>query len=210
MQFDSSKQSLASLVDSLLMTPQAEAYLDSRGLTDQAVSMFRLGVVPGGTPAEWQRFVGMLGIPYLTVSGAVAIKFRRLDGGEPKYDGPRGQKTGLFNAIACMDDSDRIVVTEGEIDAITLHAQCGVPAVGVPGATNWKKHYRRCIDGFSDVVILTDNDEAPDRTTNPGQDLALKVKDQIPSARIVELPAGFDVNEFFVNHGRDAVLELIA
>ena len=206
---DVSKQSLVNLLDSLVLDSRAKDYLAGRGLTQQAVGMFRLGVVPSTASAEWSRFQGMLALPYHTVTGPVAVKFRRLDGGQPKYDGPAGQKVGLFNAIACMDPGNQIVITEGEIDAITLHAECGIPAVGIPGVGNWKRYYRRCVDGFNDVIIMTDND-AKENGSNPGLELAIKIKESVPHARVIHLPPGEDVNSFFVRHGASGVSRLIS
>lgn len=196
------------MLNRLTMTEQGSTYLEGRGITEAGRSMFRLGVVPDDAPTEWRQFVGMLAIPYETVSGPVAVKFRRLDGGHPKYDGPKGQKAHLFNVKATLHPGPQLVVTEGEFDAITLHGECGIPAVAVPGASAWKHHYPRCVDSFADVVILTDNDKKEDGS-NPGYELALKIKETVRNSRIVQLPADEDVNSFFVKHGREAVLDLI-
>lgn len=205
---DSSRKSLAVLLDQLVMTEQAGEYLAGRGLTDLSVNMFRLGVVPGGTSAEWAQYEGMLAIPYHTVTGPVAVKFRHLDGTEPKYMCPKGQGTRLFNATAALDPGPQLVVCEGEVDAMTMHGECGIPAVGVPGTQNWKPHFRRVVESFGDVVILTDNDNKKDNS-NPGLDLALLIRESVRSSRIVGLPPGHDVNSFFVAFGRQALLDLI-
>lgn len=205
---DSSRKSLDNLLAQLTMTEEADRYLAGRGITEAARSMFHLGTVPTEAPPEWRKWVGQLAIPYLAVKGPVGVKFRRLDGLEPKYDGPAGQKSRLFNVRATLDPGPQLVITEGELDAITLHGVCGVPTVAVPGATSWKAHYPRVVDSFADVVILTDND-AKDNGTNPGLQLALKIKESVRNSRIVTLPPGHDVNSFYVEHGKDALLELI-
>ena len=64
---------------------------------------------------------------------------------EPKYMGLPGTHTRLYNVLALQQAGDFIAVCEGEIDAITLHYKCGVPAVGVPGANSWKPHYTRLL-----------------------------------------------------------------
>ena len=203
-----SRESLAELLTRLTMTEEASKYLDGRGITEAGRSTFRLGGVPPDAPIEWRRFAGMLAIPYDTVSGPVAVKFRRLDGGSPKYDGPAGQKSHLFNVKATLDPGPQIVITEGEFDAITLHGECGIPAVAVPGASAWKHHYPRCVNTFPDVVILTDNDAKSDGS-NPGFELAMKIKETVRDSRVVSLPAGEDVNSFFTRYGKEALIELI-
>lgn len=207
---DSSKSSLASLLDQMRMPDHGWEYLASRGLGERAVDMFLLGVVPTGASAEWSRFEGMLAIPYLVADGTpVAVKFRALDERKQKYDQPSGQVQHLFNVRACLSDGKQIVVTEGEVDAMTLQAECGIPAVGIPGVNNWKPHYRRLLDGFEDQVILTDND-VKDDGSNPGRDLGLKLRDELGGqSRIVTLPPGEDVNSYFQQHGADGLRAII-
>lgn len=205
---DLSRRSLDKLLGQVEQTTEVVEYLKGRGLTKHSADMFRLGAVPGETSGEWQEYRGMLAIPYETVTGPVAVKFRRLDGGTPKYTAPKGQGTRLFNATAVLDPGPQLVVVEGELDAITMHGECGVPAVGVPGAQAWRSHYRRVVESFGDVVILTDNDDKKDGQ-NPGLDLALKVRESVRSSRIVSLPPGHDVNSFFLDYGKGELLKLL-
>jgi len=65
-----------------------------------------------------------LAIPYITPSGVVDIRFRAMNGADPKYMGMPGAKTSMFNAQVVLTASDYICVTEGEIDCITLRWRC--------------------------------------------------------------------------------------
>ena len=181
---------------------QVAAYLVGRGIGRQAAVSFRLGAVAQPEPGH-ERFAGMLSIPYVTDAGVVAIKFRRLDGDGPKYDGPAGQGLRLFNARACAADSDVIAVCEGELDAIKVQQDLGIPAVGTPG-TQWQPHWSRCLSDFDRVVVFADHDAKPDGS-DPGLKHANKVRSMIPGAVIVTPPAGFDVSDWIAAEGADAV-----
>lgn len=190
--------------ESLASSPEALAYLAGRGLSENAVRTARLGLCSTPRPGH-EQFKNMIAIPYETPTGVRALKFRRMDDGLPKYNAPLGQRTRLYNVLALQDASDTIAVCEGEFDTMILHRMVGVPAVGVSGANNWKPHYPRVLRGFSNILVVTDNDAKEDGS-NPGQDLAAKVLGDIPGARNVLLPPGMDVNEFFTSEGREAVL----
>ena len=65
----------------------ALAYLERRGLAKVARQV-GLGFVPGNSDATWERYRGMLSIPYYTADGStvVSIRFRKLNDndGRPK------------------------------------------------------------------------------------------------------------------------------
>lgn len=196
----------------------AQAYLMKRGLTAQAAGQWRLGLVtspPVG--AENQR--GRLCIPYLTPAGVVNARFRCLRDhkcsetvlftdpktGKPvhcqKYKGLEGWETSLFNVLDLSKPGDAICVTEGELDAITL-SMCGIAAVAVPGATNWKKHFGRCLDDFAKVFVLGDGDDA-------GKGLNKKLINDVRAVP-VRMPKGMDCNDIFLRDGAAGLRKLIA
>lgn len=167
--------------------------------------MFLLGFVP---PEEDAQFGGMLSIPYMTPAKCVGVKYRNLrPDAEPRYTQPSGQETHLYNVLDVQKPSTRIVICEGEIDAMTV-SMLGIPAVGVPGTHNWKGFYYRIFDGYKDIVVLTDNDVKTDGS-NPGQELARTIFRDLMGARNVVLPPGRDANSFFLEEGEEALLKLI-
>lgn len=188
---------------SLESSPAAQ-YLESRGISESARRTARLGWVtsenamPGHEP-----FIDHISLPYLSPSGVVAVKFRRIDGGHPKYTAPLGQRVRMYNVLALQERTDSIVICEGELDAIVL-GQCGINVVAIAGVTQFKPHFPRMLKGFSNVIVVTDNDKKEDGT-NPGQDLAHRIIESIPRARNVLLPDGMDVNEYYLNAGEEAL-----
>ena len=184
----------------------AQEYVESRGL-DGAAGQFRLGYVATPAPGHDERFTGMLSIPYITPSGVVGFKFRAIREAPKKYLIPTGQKTHLYNVFACLNAVSECLIVEGELDAIAA-TNAGFPAVAVAGATSWKPHFRRCFDGIGRVIVVTDNDKKEDGS-NPGQELARKITEQLPNAIRVSLPHGEDVNSTIMKHGAQHFTNLV-
>ena len=168
---------------------------------------FKIGYVTDPAPGHDDRYRGMLSIPYLTPSGTVGFKFRHIDGREPKYLAPAGQKQHMFNVQAVIDAVNYIVVVEGELDAIAAES-VGIPAIGISGSNAWRPIYARCFDGISKVIVCTDNDDKQDGS-NPGQELARKISDAVPQSIRVSLPLGQDVNSTILNQGADYFTNLV-
>jgi hypothetical protein len=161
-------------------------YLQGRGIEAATARGFRLGVGSGD-------YVGRLAIPYITADGSVVdIRYRSLLPDQaPRYMSMPGSKTHLFNVSALLTDSDTLFLTEGEIDCMTL-TQIGVPAVGVPGAKNWKAHYRLLLEDFDRVIVLCDGDQA-------GREFGKEVAERVDGGvELVHLPDGEDVNSLWV------------
>lgn len=191
--------------DSLAGSP-AEEYLATRGILDGA-EQFMLGYVAEPAPGHEERLKHHLSIPYITQAGVVGFKFRRIDGADPKYMIPTGQKHHLFNVNAILHAVNRVLIVEGEIDAISS-TLAGLPAVAVAGVNAWKPHFARCFDGIGTVVIATDNDAKEDGS-NPGQELARRLQDAIPQAVRVSLPPDSDINSMICTQGAQALTDLV-
>lgn len=188
----------------------ASDYLTSRSITPEAAVHFRLGFVADPI-AGHEAYRGRLVIPYLTVSGPVAMKFRCIqdhnckESGHVKYLYADGSGGWLFGARAVLTAPDLpVVLTEGELDAVTVW-QCGLPAVGYPGVGSWSapsaRHWPRVFDGRR-VIVLADGDE-------PGTKSAKAVLRDLDDARIVQMPDGFDANRFYVERGGKELLNLL-
>lgn len=172
-----------------------EAYLAERQVGMKTAERMRLGYVDPNNPISgWERFAGRLAIPYLNAKGeAVWVKFRATPENGPdadKYAQQAGGRSRLFNTIALSAPGDTLALAEGEFDVITLTA-LGIPAVGIPGAQNWKSFMARCLDGYKRVVIFYDDDK-------PGRELVQTVKKKVPDIIALSPPgAHHDVNDAF-------------
>jgi len=190
------------------LTPQAASYLEARGITAEVAHTFRLGSVVEPS-AGHEHAVGRLSIPYLTPAGVVGIKFRSIDDTTPKYLWPSGQKIGLYNVLDLHRYSNTIAICEGEIDTIVASGIVGIPAVGVAGVSQWKPWFPKLFESYTRILIFADNDVKEDGT-NPGQELARRIKEDLDKATIVQLPPNMDVNEIYLQLGKNWFDERLA
>jgi DNA primase len=165
-------------------------YLLGRGIEAQTARTFRLG-------AGSDEYAGRLAIPYIAADGTVVdIRYRALVPDQsPRYMSMPGSKTHLYSVGSLLADGDTLFLTEGEIDCMTL-CQLGVPAVGVPGAKNWKAHYRLLMEDYDRIIVLCDGDQA-------GREFGREVAERVDGVELVHLPDGEDVNSLWVNRPED-------
>ena len=181
---------------------EAEDYLAERGITMEAATRARLGVVLEPLTGH-ETYINRLSIPYITRSGVVDIRFRSMDLSEPKYMGMSGATTHLYNVGAFFRATTFICICEGEIDTITLDSVCGIPAVGVPGVNNWKKHYTRLLQDFDQVFLFADGD-------NAGTDFGKSLSRELGNLVVVQMPEGEDVNSMYRSNGVEYFQQKIA
>lgn len=178
----------------------AQEYLEKRGLKP-AINGHRLGYV-NNPPEGWDRYKGYISIPFHNPDGeVVCIRFRKLDPPDPdnapKYLQPSGTATRLFNMPALMSNTDTIVITEGEIDCMTLEVM-GINAVGVTGATSFKPWYAGLVEGFHNIIVWGDPDKA-------GQEFNEKVIKTV--RRAVPAHLSTDINDSYLEDGGLAIME---
>ena len=184
----------------------------------QTASSYQIGLVSTEFD-EHASYAGWLCFPYITkLGGVVSLKFRHAhdcrEGCGKKYLTP--YPTRIYNALA-FDQADRqgwICVTEGEIDAITLEALCGlpgeIPAVGIPGVDTWAHHpeWKELFRGYRKVYVFEDQDEPNAKGERPGEMLCKQILKQLDTAELVKLP-GKDVNSTYVTYGPKVIKERI-
>lgn len=175
----------------------ASQYLQERGIDPESSVRFRLGVVSESSTRN-PEMRGRLAIPSIGMNGSIYnIRFRTLNDSTPKYLGLPGHETRLFNVRAIHTAADIICITEGELDAVILE-QCGYPAVGVCGANSWKRHHPRMFAGFEKVYVFGDGDDA-------GRQFSAKVASTLLSAVRVNMNAGQDVTDLFMENGAEGI-----
>jgi hypothetical protein len=186
------------------------SYLAGRGITAEVAGTFRLGYV--NDPAEGhEAFKGMVSIPYLRPSGVIAMKFRRINEGKPKYLNVAGCGTHLYNSEALRVPGRIVGLCEGEFDAVVLSGLVGIPTVAIPGSTQWKGHpYWAALFEGKQVLMFPDIDAGQEG--NPGEKLAEEIQASLAEARIIRLPQPdaednfkMDVNRCFTRYGADEI-----
>lgn len=188
------------------LSAEAIAYLVARGISKEAAEYAQLGQITGDY-APHSSYAGWLSIPYIVVGeGVVGFKFRRLGDGNPKYGAPANQKSHLYNVRDLEEESDVLVICEGEFDTLIVSQILKVPAIGCPGVASWKQHFAKMVMGYSRVLIVGDNDDKADGS-NPGQDFARRVAQEVPNSQIVQLPSGMDITDCYLTEGPDKLRE---
>lgn len=174
-------------------------YLNGRGIGEEVAKHYRLGFVAEPTPGYGDEdYVGRLTIPYITPAGVVDVRFRSLAGDGPKYLSRVGAKARMFNTRALQRSSRNVLICEGEIDTVIADGVVGIPAVGVPGASNWHKHYPLLFEGYQRVFVMSDGDSA-------GREFGKKVVSTLDNAVSITMPDGMDVNDVLINEGASGI-----
>jgi len=123
-----------------------------------------------------------------------------------------GQPNGLFGKDLFTSGGMRVVITEGEVDALSV-AQAAFekykkyyPVVSITSASGTKEliEHRDWLRSFSEVVLCLDNDEAGKNATEK----ALKIVG-IDKAKIWNPQDCKDANEVLNKHGAERLNQLI-
>lgn len=170
--------------------------LASRGLRQDTLRKFRYQVGEyRGQPCHVA--------PYMNRKGEIVAQHLRLpkdaDGNkEMPWLGDTKQIFQLFGQSAWGSGGRKIVVTEGEIDAMTVAQVQDLkwPVVGVPG-TKSEKYIQRASDWletFDQVIFMFDGDD-------PGREAARSCASVLTPGKafIAELPDGYDPNDLLVS-----------
>lgn len=136
-----------------------EAYTEAKRLPVEFLR--RLGI----REAPYQGGVA-LRIPYLDESGEeAAIRFRlRLESEDkdaPRFKWRSGCKAVLYGLqrLANAKALRAVVLVEGESDTQTLLYH-GIPSLGVPGATSWKREWAETLDGIETIFAIREPGKA--------------------------------------------------
>src|SRR5215207_7571973 len=125
-------------------------------------------------PEEFLRGLGLRDVTYLDKSAVripypdkegqeVAVRLRvSLDGAE-KFKWRSGDKPGPYG-FRLLEETHRagyVVLVEGESDCHTLWFY-EIPALGIPGASNWRDEWATFLDGIEKVYAVIEPDQGGD------------------------------------------------
>jgi hypothetical protein len=148
----------------------ALAYLRQRGLSDQTIKEAMLGYFPQtreGARKAWGRPVKLyqgIVIPWF-IDGKVwrvTIRNERIVSGMGRYRQLAGGSNGLYRADTIREARLPVVVTEGEIDALSIHQMCGDLVSVVATGTTEGSHTPRWISTLAcqnQVLLAFDAEE---------------------------------------------------
>lgn len=160
-------------------------YLKGRGLSEETIRAFRIG-----------ERSGEIVFPYLRDGELVFAKYLKLDrpNGKKQVRAEADCEPCLFGWQAIPETARSVAITEGEIDAMTLH-QFGIHALSVPfgggkGAKQqWIEYEFPHLQRFDEIYLCLDQDRE-------GQDAVGEIVERLGRhrCRVVSLPHK-DANE---------------
>jgi len=173
-------------------------YFKSRGLSFDTVKKYNL-----------KEEDGFVRIPYYDANGEYLYCKCRGKANKSFWYWPRPKELCLYNLQNLSAYKDYVVITEGEIDCLSL-LQNNINAVGCPGAKLFKKEWADLLSGVGDIYIAFDNDL-------PGIEAAIKIAEECFINRdtyniLVPREAGTkDINDLLLMAGykREDYLRLI-
>lgn len=139
------------------------------------------------------------------------MALEREDGKKHIFTSKDAKKT-LFGKQTITDDCSTLVITEGELDAMS-YAEAGIQAVSVPFGAKWETDYGSdpnmewiqndydFLERFTTIAISMDMDEAGRRAT-----ASILKRLGESRCRVIDLPEN-DANETMLKHGWDALTE---
>lgn len=178
-------------------------YLKSRGISEDICRKYEITVRPDNDK--------VLVFPFKDPSGELKfIKYRNTDyNGEGHKEWCEANCMPILFGMNHCGEGGRLVVTEGQIDSLTL-AECGIDnAVSVPIGMNgftWVPHCWNWLQKFSEIVIFGDCE-------NGQVSLAAEMKVKFPKitriVRIEDYQGYKDANDLFRAAGKDAVVKAV-
>lgn len=179
-----------------------ESALLTRGLTPETIQKFRLGYVASPLSGD-EPYRGRIAIPYLTTSGIVSMRFKRVGDFGDKMLVHSGDKARPYNVNA-LHHQGMVAIVEGEPD-VWIADQIGLPAVGMPGSKSWKKLWRRLFRRW-DVLVIEDGDEPG---MEMGKDIVADLRPVANSVRKFTCPEDLDLTDLYQKHGPEELRRLL-
>jgi hypothetical protein len=114
-----------------------------------------------------QRYQGQpaVRISYRGVDGSEeAVRYRialnKSEEGDDRFRWRSGSKVRLYGLwrLENIRKAGYVVLVEGESDAQTLW-YCRIPALGIPGATNWKAEFAAHLEGIERIYVVIEPDQ---------------------------------------------------
>ena len=179
-------------------TTQAEKYLGIRKISKSTMDRLKVGCDDKGN----------IVFPYYENDELVFVKFRparKVDKGERKAWREEGGKPILWGMDLC-DTNYPLIITEGEIDTLSLYEAGLRNAVSIPSGCedfSWVENCWDWLQGFNKIILFGDSD-------NAGKEMIRKTIQKLGSYRcsIVENTRK-DANEILYFDGVEAINNLV-
>lgn len=180
--------------------PKAEAvkYLTGRGISEEVIRKYQVTVQT--------EHHNILVFPFLDAAGRMQyVKYRKTDYNRERDENKEwceaNCKPILFGMFQCDDKFDRLVITEGQIDSLSV-ATAGIGnAVSVPNGANgftWIPYCWDWINRFQEVIVFGDYEKGKISLLDQ---LKSRLKSTIKHVREEDYKGCKDANEILRKYG---------
>lgn len=186
--------------------PEAVKYLTERGIPEDVIKRYQITVQT--------EHPNILVFPFLDAAGRMQfVKYRKTDFDREKDKNKEwceaNCKPILFGMAQCNDKFDRLIITEGQIDSLSVAAAGIENAVSVPtGARGftWVPYCWDWINRFEEVIVFGDHEK--DRITLLDE-LSKRLRCTVKHVREEDYKECKDANEILQKYGADQVRKCV-
>lgn len=182
--------------------PDAVRYLKKRGISEEVAKKYQITVRKDNN--------NVLVMPFFDDKGNLPfIKYRKIDY-DPKKDNSKewcevNCKPILFGMYQCNATNKRLIMTEGQIDSLSV-AEAGIEnAVSVPTGKNgftWFPHCWDWLQQFTELVVFGDCEKGIITLLD---EMKSRFPGTVKAVRQQDYKGCKDANELLVKYGKDAV-----
>jgi twinkle protein len=185
--------------------PKAIEFLESRGISADVCKKYKITIQ--------KENENVLVFPFFDEQGILQfVKYRKTDfvKGKDKCKEwcEKDTKPILFGMVQC-EDFTRLVITEGQLDSLSV-AECGIKnAVSVPtGAVGftWLSHCWDWINKFDEIVVFGDNENGKITLI---ETLEKRIQGKVKCVRPDDYLREKDANDILRKYGKDAIIKAI-
>lgn len=182
--------------------PEAIAYLESRGITAAVAEEYQITVQKDNP--------NVLVFPFLDETGQMQfIKYRKTDFDKARDSNKewceKGCKPILFGMFQCDTAVNTLVLTEGQIDSLSVREAGVNNAVSVPTGKNgftWIPYCWDWLQQFKTLVVFGDNENGQITLL---EEMSRRFRGTVRAVRQQDYRGCKDANEILQKFGRDAV-----
>lgn len=185
--------------------PKAIEFMESRGISAETCKRYQITTQKDNN--------NVLVFPFFDEQGIMQfVKYRKTDfiKGKDKCKEwcEKDTKPILFGMAQC-EDFTRLVITEGQIDSLSV-AECGIKnAVSVPtGATGftWLSHCWDWINKFEEIVVFGDNENGKITLI---ETLEKRIQGKVKCVRPDDYLCEKDANDILCRYGKEAIIKAV-
>ena len=186
--------------------PEAITYLTGRGISEEVIKKYQI-TVQTSSP-------NILVFPFFDEKGKLQfVKYRKTDYDKEKDHNKEwceaNAKPILFGIFQCNDKFDRLVVTEGQLDSLSVATAGYENAVSVPtGAKGftWVPYCWDWISRFDEIVVFGDFENGYITLLD---ELKTRLKSKIKHVRTEDYMGCKDANEILQKYGVEQIKKCI-